>query len=189
MPGLSLSYLDHNVRVGNSLIGVASAEQLLDANGGTTIPAMLVMEQMDRAAKATEALHGLLDRNPDEVARSEEADAAVQREVEGARMLLDLWVAEPLGLDGRAGRAVGGGGGDRRGAIPALADAAATLAREHRVLHWPLAFPEIFASGRWVRCGGRQSAVGGDDGRGARVLRALPAGTEGPAGARADFRH
>src|SRR5436309_3165831 len=50
VPGLTLAYLDHNVRVGNSLIGVASAEQLLDADGGTTIPAMLVMEQMDRAA-------------------------------------------------------------------------------------------------------------------------------------------
>lgn len=148
VPGLSLSYLDHNVRVGNSLIGVASAEQLLDADGGTTIPAMLVMEQMERAAKATEALHGLLDRNPDEVARSEEADAAVQKEVEGARMLLDLWVAEPLGLAGArkelwvSAEAIG------EGEIPALADAAAELAREHRVLHWPLAFPEIFANGR-----------------------------------------
>ena len=52
VPGLSLAYLDHNVRVGNSLIGVASAEQLLDADGGTTIPAMLVMEQMENASRA-----------------------------------------------------------------------------------------------------------------------------------------
>ena len=50
VPGLSLSYLDHNVRVGNSLIGVASPEQLLDANGGTTIPAMLVIDAMTEAA-------------------------------------------------------------------------------------------------------------------------------------------
>src|SRR5581483_3473822 len=52
VPGLSLSYLDHNVRVGNSLIGIASPEQLLDANGGTTIPAMLVMDAMRDAADA-----------------------------------------------------------------------------------------------------------------------------------------
>jgi hypothetical protein len=148
VPGLSLSYLDHNVRVGNSLIGVASAEQLLDADGGTTIPAMLVMEQMDRAAKATEAFHGLLDRNPEEVARSEEADAAVQHEVEGARMLLDLWVAEPLGLAGARAELWAAAEAIGEGRIPTLADAAATLAREHRVLHWPLAFPEIFATGR-----------------------------------------
>lgn len=147
VPGLSLAYLDHNVRVGNSLIGVASAEQLLDADGGTTIPAMLVMEQMDRAAKATEAFQSLLDRNPEEVARSEEADAAVQREVEGARMLLDLWIAGPLGLEGArdelwvAAEAIG------RGDVPMLGDAASRLAQEHRVLHWPLAFPEVFVSG------------------------------------------
>ncbi|HEX5467672.1 MAG TPA: DNA methyltransferase, partial [Gaiellaceae bacterium] len=148
VPGLSLSYLDHNVRVGNSLIGVASPDQLLDADGGTTIPAMLVMEQMGRAAKETEAFHELLDRNPDEVERSEAADAAVQHEVEGARMLLDLWVAEPLGLDGAraelwtAAEAIG------EGRIPALADRASAVAEENRVLHWPLAFPEVFASGR-----------------------------------------
>jgi hypothetical protein len=148
VPGLSLAYLDHNVRVGNSLIGVASADQLLDATGGTTIPAMLVMEQMERAAVATGELHELLDRNPDEVARSEAAEAAAQREVEGARMLLDLWVSEALGLAGaraelwHAAEAIG------RGEIPSLADAAGRLARDHGVLHWPLAFPEVFANVR-----------------------------------------
>jgi hypothetical protein len=148
VPGLSLAFLDHNVRVGNSLIGVASPDQLLDVAGGTTIPAMLVMEQMERAARASEVLQGLLDRNPEEVARSEEAEAAVQREVEGARMLLDLWVADPLGLDGArdelwaAAEAIG------RGEIPSIADAAGRIACEHRVLHWPLAFPEVFAAAR-----------------------------------------
>jgi hypothetical protein len=148
VPGLSLAFLDHNVRVGNSLIGVVSPDQLLDAEGGTTIPAMLVMEQMERAAKASEALQGLLDRNPDEVERSEEAEAAVQREVEGARMLLDLWVAEPLGLSGArdelwaAAEAIG------RGEIPALGHAAGQIARDHGVLHWPLAFPEVFVGSK-----------------------------------------
>ena len=127
VPGLSLAYLDHNVRVGNSLIGVASAEQLLDADGGTTIPAMLVMEQMERAAKATEALHSLLDRNPDEVARSEEADAAVQREVDGARVLLDLWVPSRSVSRGRARSCGHAAEAIGEGRIPALADAAATL--------------------------------------------------------------
>src|SRR5262249_36539904 len=98
VPGLSLAFLDHNIRVGNSLIGVASADQRLVAQGGTTSPAMLVLEQMDRAAKAAEAFADHLDRNPDEVKRSEEAEAGVRHEVEGAEMLLNLWIAEPLGL-------------------------------------------------------------------------------------------
>ncbi|MEJ7790976.1 MAG: hypothetical protein WKF65_03270 [Gaiellaceae bacterium] len=148
VPGLSLSYLDHNVKVGNSLIGVASADQLLDAHGGSTIPAMLVAEQMERAAKAGEPLFGLMDRNPEEVARSEKTDREMERAVEGARILLNLWVAEPLGLKGArdelwaAAEAIG------RGDVPALGDAASELARLNRVFHWPLEFPEVFAAGK-----------------------------------------
>ncbi|MCZ7590133.1 MAG: hypothetical protein M5U27_15010 [Gaiella sp.] len=145
VPGLSLAYLDHNVRVGNSLIGVASAEQLLE--GDSSFVALLVTEQMAKAAKATEALHGLLDRNPEEVARSEEADAAIQHEVEGARTLLDLWVAEPLGLEGARAEMWAAADEIASGRIPALADPASRLAAEHRALHWPLAFPEVFAAG------------------------------------------
>lgn len=145
VPGLSLSYLDHNVRVGNSLVGVASAEQLLDRNGGTTIPAMLVAEQLERAAKAAEALYGLLDRKPEEIAESRAAEQAAQHEVEGARMLLDLWVAGPLGLAGAREELWASAEAIGRGEIPALADAAGALARQHGALHWPLAFPEVFA--------------------------------------------
>jgi hypothetical protein len=148
VPGLSLSYLDHNVKVGNSLIGVAGADQLLDADGGSTIPAMLVAEQMERAAKAAEPLYGLMDRNPEEVARSEGVAREAEGAVEGARVLLNLWVGEPLGLEGAraelwvAAEAIG------RGQTPALADAASELARRNRVFHWPLEFPEVFADGK-----------------------------------------
>jgi hypothetical protein len=148
VPGLSLAFLDHNVRVGNSLIGVASADQLLDASGGTTMPAMLVMEQMERAAKATEALTELLDRNPDEVRRSEDAEVAVRHEVEGASMLLDLWIAEPLGLGKKIGdELLASAQAIERGEIPLGADLAGEAARRVRALHWPIAFPEVFASG------------------------------------------
>lgn len=148
VPGLSLSYLDHNVKVGNSLIGVASADQLLDAHGGSTIPAMLVAEQMTRAAEAAEPLYGLMDRNPEEVARSEDVDRQAERAVDGARVLLNLWVAEPLGLEGTrdelwaAAEAVGGG------ELPALADAAGEVARRNRAFHWPLEFPEVFSAAK-----------------------------------------
>jgi hypothetical protein len=134
--------------VGNSLIGVASADQLLDAEGSSTIPAMLVAEQMELAAKAAEPLYGLMDRNPEEVARSEETDRQAERAVEGARILLNLWVAEPLGLGG--GRAELWAAADEigRGQTPTLADKANELAGQNSVFHWPLEFPEVFANGR-----------------------------------------
>lgn len=144
VPGLSLSYLDHNVRVGNSLIGVASVEQLME--GESSFAALMVLDQVERAAKATELLHGLLDRNPDEVTRSEEAQAAVEREVEGAGMLLDLWIAEPLGVTLPQELTVSAQAVERR-EIPLGADRAAVAAREASALHWPLAFPEVFATG------------------------------------------
>jgi hypothetical protein len=145
VPGLSLAFLDHNLRVGNSLIGVASPEQLFDADGGTSIPAMLVMEQMERAAKATEVLQKLLDRNPEEVARSEEVEAEVEQKVEGARILLDMWIAGPLGV-GLEGELTVSAQEVERGEVPIGADRSSRAAREARALHWPLAFPEVFAS-------------------------------------------
>ena len=64
-------------------------------------------------------------------------------------MLLDLWVAEPLGLAGARARAVGRGGSDRRRADPGACGRRGDRSRsEHRALHWPLAFPEVFAAGR-----------------------------------------
>jgi hypothetical protein len=145
VPGLSLSYLDHNVRVGNSLIGVASPEQLVDAQGGTTIPAMLVMDAMAEAAEAARALQALMDRNPDEVAQSEEIDRDARAKRAHARALLDLWVAEPLGLTGArtelwaAAEAIG------RGDYPAIVDAAQELAARYSAFHWPLEFAEAFS--------------------------------------------
>jgi hypothetical protein len=146
VPGLSLAFLDHNVRVGNSLIGVASVEQLME--GDSSFAALMVLDQIERATTATEALHFLLDRNPDEVARSGEAQAAVDREVEGARTLLDMWIAEPLGLGSKIGdELTASAQAIERGEIPLGADAATEVARAAGALHWPLAFPEVFSSG------------------------------------------
>jgi hypothetical protein len=146
VPGLSLAFLDHNVRVGNSLIGVASVEQLME--GDSSFAALMVLDQIERATTATDALHSLLDRNPDEVARSEEAQAAVDREVEGARTLLDMWIAEPLGLGSKVGdELTASAQAIERGEIPLGADAATEVARTAGALRWPLVFPEVFSSG------------------------------------------
>ena len=155
VPGLSLSYLDHNVRVGNSLIGVASPEQLLDANGGTTIPAMLVIDAMYEAAEAAKALQAVMDRNPDEVARSEEIDNEAREKAATARALLDLWIAEPLGLSGARAELWSAAEAIRCGDLPAILDPATQLARQHGAFHWPLEFAEVSA-GR----GGFDAVVG-----------------------------
>jgi hypothetical protein len=73
---------------------------------------------------------------------------AAGAEADAVARLFDLWTAEPFGLAG-ARREVELRGVEildgRRGR---LVDQATALARDHRFLHWPLAFPRVFARPR-----------------------------------------
>lgn len=105
VPGLSLAYLDHNIQVGDSLVGVARPEAV--ALPGTEAGQIALFgDQLDAAiaAAAGEAprLRAIEDRTPAEVAASADADAQLHERVAGARRVLDLWTAEPLGLAGGA---------------------------------------------------------------------------------------
>jgi hypothetical protein len=160
VPGLSLSYLDHNVRVGNSLIGVADLDQVRNPWERDGQIDMVGQEARAAAAAGAEAAARLLagpDRTPDEVAESAAAEGEVRDRVSGARQLLDLWVAEPLGLPGaraelwRKADPIKGAehalNQEESERLSALAEEAEVLAAHHRVLHWPLEFPEVFADG------------------------------------------
>jgi hypothetical protein len=68
--------------------------------------------------------------------------------VAGAERVLDLWTAEGLGLAGAREEALLRGREVVEGGDSLLADRAGELAREQRVLHWPLAFAEVFARER-----------------------------------------
>lgn len=144
VPGLSLAYLDHNVQRGNSLIGVARAD---DVAHGTVFAEPLRAAIAEVAAAAAD-LARIDDTTPEQVAASRAADAALRERVGGAKRLFDLWTAEPLGLGGARDEA------ERRGAeilagqpMPLTAEAESLAAAEH-VLHWPLAFAEVFARER-----------------------------------------
>ena len=125
---------------------------------------------------------------PDEVERERRPppSACAQRS-RARRALLDLWTAEPLGPRRRPRRALAAAAGDRRRRrARSLADARRRArATTTRVLHWPLAFPEVFArerpaSTRWsaTRRGRRSRS---------RSSRSTPA-TGRPARARREAR-
>jgi hypothetical protein len=67
--------------------------------------------------------------------------AAVER-------LFDLWTAEPFGLAGARREVERRGAELLHGRHGPLAGRAAALAHDHRFLHWPLAFPRVFARPR-----------------------------------------
>lgn len=149
VPGLALGYLDHNVRVGDSLVGVARPEQVRDPgerHAQLGLAAQRVRDAVETGAAAARGLLAVDDRTPDEVALSARADDELRERTRGARRLLDLWVAEPLGVPGARAALWSAPDAVEEGREPLVAPAE-QLCRERRVLHWPLAFPEVFAAG------------------------------------------
>ncbi len=147
VPGLSLAYLDHNIQVGNSLIGVARPEQVAPPGDGGQVVMFGddLSEAVREAAVAAAELRAIEDRNPDEVARSREAHAVLRERVKGAKRVFDLWTAEPLGLVGARDEALRHGAAILDAQPSLLADKAEQIADAERALHWPIAFAEAFA--------------------------------------------
>ena len=145
VPGLSPAYLGRNVVVGNSLIGVGAASSVIQDG---TWPAEALREALAESSEAAAKLAEIDDRTPSEVEASRAADADSRRATAGLRRLFDLWTAEGFGVKGARGLAetdgpavivgTNGANGEK------LVEQAAALAREHRFLHWPLAFPRVF---------------------------------------------
>ena len=148
VPGLSLSYLDRNVIVGNSLIGVLSPETV--GNVGTIWYDHL-LDALNNAVVAVARLADIDDRTPEEVEDSKVADTRAWAATERAQQLFDLWTAQGFGLNTRTyvethALNVISGNIDRQG--HSLISTATPLSQEHRVLHWPLAFPQVFDPSR-----------------------------------------
>ncbi|MEX2645328.1 MAG: hypothetical protein WD249_03605 [Gaiellaceae bacterium] len=146
VPGLPLSFLDHNLKRGNSLVGVIGDEvrEALTPEQATIDDPWHIAESLGRATeRAREAVERIELRLQDveaaEEAERERRDAL--REVEG---LYDRWTAESFDLPGSRGRI------SERDTLEAANDEreAANVAATQRFFHWPLEFPEVFARER-----------------------------------------
>jgi hypothetical protein len=94
VPGLSLAYLDHNVKVGNSLIGAGDLESATDFAGD------IVREAVKEGAPLADELASTRDRTPDEVEDSKRLEARRAAAVEQAKGRLDEWLPANV-LDSR----------------------------------------------------------------------------------------
>lgn len=149
VPGLSLAYLDRNVVVGNSLVGVAQAQAIFrDGNKGASILTSRLHDAIAEAAKAVRRVAEGDDRTPDEIDASEAADAEAVAATANLERLFDLWTAEAFDVEGARDQVEFYSddilSGRTNAAIKQLAVAAERASREHRFLHWPLAFPAVF---------------------------------------------
>lgn len=149
VPGLSLAYLDRNVVVGNSLIGVASADTVIREG---TFQADSLSTALADGADAVARLADIDDLTPTEVNASRAADLEARQATEGLQRLFDLWTAEGFGLKGARSHAethgpdviagVNGSNGQK------LVSHAGELGAVHAFLHWPLLFPRVFSRDR-----------------------------------------
>jgi hypothetical protein len=151
VPGLSLAYLDHNIQVGNSLIGVARPESVTPPgteHGQVALFGDALSEAVSAAATAAAELRAIEDRTPAEVEESRAAHEALREQTASTEVVLDLWTAGPLGLEGARDEVLRVGGEMLDGQPSLLEHEAAKIAHEHEVLHWPIAFAEAFARDR-----------------------------------------
>ena len=150
VPGLSLAYLDRNVVVGNSLVGVLRPSALRppghDAQRWFLEDALA--EALDEAAVAAARVAASDDRTPEEVRASEAADAEAHAATVAVERLFDLWTAEPFGVAGARQEVELHGPEILHGRSNGLVESAQAVGRRHRFLHWPLAFPGVFTRPR-----------------------------------------
>ena len=148
VPGLALSYLGRNVVVGDSLIGVADTETVVEPN---TFEAAELRKALRNAAEAAAEMADNLDRTPEEYDRSSAADHAARAFTDGMRRLFDLWVTESE-IPGSRGFIRGWGKGILEADLDEQGERRVVAAREAAerlsALHWPLEFPGVFVRDR-----------------------------------------
>ncbi|MBI3048825.1 MAG: N-6 DNA methylase [Acidobacteria bacterium] len=166
-----LTFLDHHLAAGNSLVGATMADILRQPTRGPRTQRRLgplpLFADLDTSGALEHAVRTRLrlavepDDSPATVSAKEKTLAALRAPgstLERWSRVLDLWCAGWFWEDGAPPEpGVFGALCDRvlhdRDALPAAAASrllahAAVLAARHRFLHWPLTFPEVFADDR-----------------------------------------
>lgn len=144
VPGLPLSFLDHNLVAGDSLIGIGSIEEALTslAGGDDDAPTLYrdeITGFLGRASTALTRLATIADATVADVRAAESAHREALQQVAPATALFDVLIAArfgeaqvPVSVDEHAIVDAA----DRSGAHDVMAKVSA--------LHFPVAFPEVF---------------------------------------------
>lgn len=145
VPGLPLSYLDHNLRRGNSLVGVAGEEvreALIPERG--TLEGNRLDRQIEHATERARAAVERVELRLQDVEAARDADRERLDVLADAIALYDRWTAESFGQSGARARIT------EEHTLEAADDArrAEAIAAEQSFFHWPLEFPEVFAGVR-----------------------------------------
>jgi hypothetical protein len=152
--GAPLSFLEHHLKCGNSLVGATIEDLKKTAQGWLYgIP----MEPLERATRNMELIADLTDATPAEAARSADKYKEVLSGVRGYRALLHCLVAEHFGVEHASELAKHGQldlehWDDARYQLSAkeqqaLAEAE-SIAEGRKFFHWDVDFPDVFFTTR-----------------------------------------
>jgi hypothetical protein len=177
-----LSFLDHHLVAGDSLIGATPEDMKRQPGGGRgrrRHERLSLFDESDFPATLAHAAGVIsqVSKEPDDSAEVVRAKERTLRELQahGSSLAkwteaLDLWCAGWFWPDGvppdravfldLAARLL-----DRPATLPPrvseeLLECAGTIARRHRFLHWPLTFPDVFASQGSARSPGFDAVIG-----------------------------
>jgi len=178
--GRPFGFLDHNLRQGDSLLGIHRLDQLtqLTMNPSGQGQMRLFGQTIERAVREAVELRQRLRETPIRDIRDVEVmahlDADARQRLEVPELIANAFIGEVFATGGtgaaleialvslaiQAGRAIGG---DQETQAALRRRAAAALAADlpagkppRRPFHWPLEFPEVFADGK----GGFDAMVG-----------------------------
>lgn len=139
VPGLPLSFLDHNLVTGNSLTGIGTLGEALEGLGGG-FGSVGLQEMLEKARPALERLANVTDATVADVTKAKAAHNEALEAISDVRRLFDLVVLDRAGLAG----------------VSLLSPTPAVVSKLHRQdgvseaisnlnpLHYPIAFPEVF---------------------------------------------
>ncbi len=154
IPGLPLSFLDHNLVVGNSLVGIATfaeAAELIGEQSGDLF-SFTAGERLAKAREPIQRLARLADANAAEIREAKKLYKEARRKIAAEADLLTILTASRI--DEEVAHAVNSRQVAALAAEQADAFTAALLKRAEkalaglRPLHFPIAFPEVFLRAR-----------------------------------------
>ncbi len=142
VPGLPLSFLDHNLTAGNSLIGIGTIEEataeLVRGVGEGSLFAEPVREELRNAEDPLRRLATITDATTDDIAEARQTAAEVELAVAPVAGLFDRIVAA------RIGEASLPDGFSHKDLFETDTTRAREVAESMDALHFPVAFPEVF---------------------------------------------
>jgi len=146
VPGLPLSYLEHNLVAGNSLTGIGTLQELADALGGQPLfvdPQTILGDAM----QPLERLARLADTSPQELAQARKAHQEALERIRPAQALCDLVAAGRLDSEIllKAGEVAQHWDEEKDRLFGSkIHRRAQQVLKDLRPVHFPVALPEVF---------------------------------------------